>query len=377
MPPGTGLIETHMLQEIREQPAVVRRALAEAEEPARRIASQVLAHRVDLVVLAARGTSDHATLYAQYLLQYLNGILVALATPSVFTVYHRSVRLDHALVIGISQSGEAPDVVEVLRRAAEAGALTVAVTNFADSPLARSAQEVLLCHAGREYSVAATKTYTTTCAVLAALAAALPGGEQLAPHLASVADQIQSALASEEYVARAATRYAHANECIVLGRGFQYSTAREAALKLAQTRYVTALSFSTADFRHGPAALIERGAPVMVYAPSGPMLADSLEVLSWLGEQGADCVVISEDERALQLATTPIRLGLSPVQDSNAWPNCWSRWRISCPASCSPIFSRSRRVWIRITLADCRKSLERTEGVAKVADEVCPCHACA
>ena len=317
MPPATSLNETHMLQEIREQPAVVRRALADAKEPATRIASQVAARQVDLVVLAARGTSDHAALYAQYLLQYLNGIPVALATPSVFTVYHRSVRLDHALVVGISQSGEAPDVVEVLTRAAEAGALTVAVTNFADSPLARSAQEVLLCQAGREYSVAATKTYTTTCAVLAVLAAALPGGEQLAPHLAGVADQIQAALASEEHVARAVTRYAHANECIVLGRGFQYSTAREAALKLAETCYVTALPFSTADFRHGPAALIERGVPVMVFAPSGPMLADSLEVLSWLAEKGADCVVISEDERALQLATTPIRLGLSPVQNSN------------------------------------------------------------
>src|SRR5579884_3069532 len=301
---------THMLNEIREQPEAVRRALANTGDPVSRVAQEARQRGIDVILLAARGTSDHAALYGQYLFQYLNGIPVALATPSLFTLYGASLRLEHALVIGISQSGESTDIVQVVERAREAGALTVGITNIEGSSLAKTAQHTLLCHAGLERSVAATKTYTTTCAVLAMLAASLPGGEVLRHGIQQIPDLVTAALQSEDHIARLAERYVHARDCVVLGRVFQYSTARETALKLEETCYVVSTPFSTADFKHGPAALVDRGLPVILFAPPGRTAADSLELLQWLGERGADCLVITEDEHLQELATTSIRLAL-------------------------------------------------------------------
>ena len=301
---------THMLDEIQEQPAALRRALTSAVDPARQVALEAKQRDVDVVIIAARGTSDHAGLYAQYLFQYLNGIPVALATPSLYTLYGTSLRLGRALVIGISQSGESPDIVEVVAKARETGALTVGITNQEGSKLATAAQHSLFCNAGLERSVAATKTYTTTCAVLAMLAAFMPGGEPLREGIEQIPELAAAALKSEEIAARVAERYVHARDCVVLGRVFQYSTAREMALKLEKTCYVLATPFSTADFRHGPAALVERGLPVIVFAPPGRTSAEAHELLQWLHERGADCLVVTEDERLLELSTVSILLKL-------------------------------------------------------------------
>ncbi|GAC1346513.1 MAG: SIS domain-containing protein [Ktedonobacteraceae bacterium] len=302
--------QTHMLNEIREQPAALQRTLSSTASSVRQAALEAKQRQVNLVILAARGTSDHAALYAQYLFQYLNGIPVALATPSLYTLYGASLRLGRTLVIGISQSGESTDIVEVVAQARQAGALTVGITNQEGSQLARTAQHTLLCHAGFERSVAATKTYTTTCAVLAMLAAFLPGGELLRDSIEQIPELVTAALKSEEVVAHVAERYVHARDCVVLGRVFQYSTARETALKLEETCYVVATPFSSADFRHGPAALVDRGLPVIVFAPPGRTSSDSHELLQWLRERGADCLVVTEDERLQELATTCIRLEL-------------------------------------------------------------------
>src|SRR5256884_5680591 len=305
-PPG----RTHMLDEIQEQPEALRRTLTGTTEPARQVALEAQQRGIDVIILAARGTSDHAALYAQYLFQYLNGIPVALATPSLFTLYGASLRLERALVIGISQSGESPDIVEVVARSREAGAVTVGITNLEGSSLAKTAQHSLLCQAGLERSVAATKTYTTTCTVLAMLAACMPGGEVLQNGIQQVPELVAAALKSEDRIARLAERYVFARNCVVLGRVFQYSTAREMALKLEETCYIVSTPFSTADFKHGPAALVDRGLPVIVFAPPGRTSADSLELLQWLRENGADCLVVTEDERMQELATTSIRLEL-------------------------------------------------------------------
>lgn len=304
--------QTHMLQEIQEQPAALKRTLSNTLDSVRAVASEAQQHDVDLVILAARGTSDHAAIYAQYLFQYLNGIPVALATPSLYTLYGISPQLERALVIGISQSGESPDIGEVVSRAGQAGALTVGITNQEGSLLTTAAQHTLLCHAGPEHSVAATKTYTTTCAVLAMLAAFLPGGEAFRDEIQRIPELVAAALKSEEILARMAERYVQAHNCIVLGRVFQYCTAREIALKLEETCYVVATPFSTADFRHGPAALVERGLPVIVFASPGRTSTDSLELLQWLRERGAYSLVIAEEERLLELATIPVQLKLPP-----------------------------------------------------------------
>ena len=306
---------THMVDEIQEQPEAVRRTLANTSDPVRQVAQEAQRRGVDVVILAARDTSDHAALYAQYLFQYLNGIPVALATPSLYTLYGVSPRLEKALVIGISQSGESTDIIECLTRSREAGALTVGITNQQESPLSNAAEHTLLCHAGLERSVAATKTYTTTCTVLAMLAAQLPGGEPLRRGIEQLPALVTAALTSEEQVARVAERYVHARDCVVLGRVFQYCTARETALKLEETCYVVSTPFSSADFKHGPAALVDRGLPVILFAPPGRTAADSLALLQWLGEQGADCLVMTEDERMQERASTAIRLELPALPE--------------------------------------------------------------
>ncbi len=301
---------TYIWQEIHEQPEAIRHALDGSLAVIEQIAQEVKRREIDLIVLVARGTSDHAALYAQYVFQYVNGIPVALATPSIVTLYGARLRLQHALVIGISQSGAAPDVTSVIKQAREAGALTVGITNIEGSLLANSAEYALYCAAGQELSVAATKTYTTTCAILAQLAAHLPGGEALAGHVDRLPDLAAAALQSEATIAGVAPRYAHARDCVVLGRAFNYSTARETALKLSETCYLVATPFSTADFRHGPTAIIEYGRPVVLYATPGRTLADHYELLKLLKEKEADTIVISEDSRLLELATTPIPMHL-------------------------------------------------------------------
>jgi glucosamine--fructose-6-phosphate aminotransferase (isomerizing) len=297
-----------MLDEIREQPAALRRALLSARGTAQRIATQVERRDIRLMMIAARGTSDNAALYAQYLFQYLNQLPVALATPSLFTLYDSAPSLRDALVVGISQSGQATDVAEVLRQARTQGALTLAVTNAPRSPLALAADEVLECDAGAEHSVAATKTYTSTCAALAVLASCLPGGRDLFPVLERLPERVAGVLQHQAEIAAKVQRYVHAPECVVLGRAFQYSTARELALKFEETCYLISTPFSTADFRHGPAALVERGLPVFLIASPGPCLPDARSLLGWLRAHGADCVVISEDDALLDLATVAIRV---------------------------------------------------------------------
>lgn len=304
------LSTTYIWNEIHEQPLAIRHALDGSRETIKQIAAKVQKREIDLILLVARGTSDHAALYAQYVFQYLNGIPVALATPSIVTLYGAKLHLQHALVIGISQSGAAPDVTGVVQQAREAGALTVGITNAEGSLLAGAAEYALYCAAGPELSVAATKTYTTTCAILAQLAAHLPGGAALAEHIERLPDLAEAALQSEAMIASAAPRYVHARDCVVLGRTFNYSTARETALKLSETCYLVATPFSTADFRHGPTAIIEYGRPVVLYAPAGRTLADSYELLKLLNEKEADTIVVSEDPRLLDLATTPIHAQL-------------------------------------------------------------------
>ncbi len=297
---------TCIWNEIHEQPAAIRRALEGSLPVIEQVADEVRRREIDLIVLVARGTSDHAALYGQYVFQYLNGIPVALATPSIVTLYGARLRLRHALVIGISQSGAAPDVAGVVQQAREVGALTVGITNVEGSLLANTAEYALHCAAGPELSVAATKTYTTTCAILAQLAAHLPGGEGLSDHVNRLPDLAEAALRGEEDVASAVSRYVHARDCVVLGRAFNYSTARETALKLSETCYLIATPFSTADFRHGPTAIIEHGRTVILYAPPGRTLADNYELLKFLKGREADTIVIAEDSRLLDLATTPI-----------------------------------------------------------------------
>jgi glucosamine--fructose-6-phosphate aminotransferase (isomerizing) len=233
---------------------------------------------------------------------------VALATPSLFTLYRTPPRLRDALVFGISQSGQSPDIVAVVEEGRRQGALTVAVTNTPASPLAQAAEHVLPLDAGEERAVAATKTYTAQLAALALLSAHVANDREQLEELERLPGAVAETLALEPGIAQAAQRYAHADECVVLGRGYNYATAFEIALKLKELTYIVAEPYSSADFRHGPVAIVERGFPVIVIAPSGAVYDDMVGLTRDLAARQADIIAISTEQEPLQLARLPLGL---------------------------------------------------------------------
>jgi len=294
--------------EIREQPQVLATLLDREAEHARRIAATLRGERVKYVVIAARGTSDNAARYGQYLLGAHNHLPVALATPSLFSVYGQPPHLEDALVIGISQSGRSPDIVAVLAEGRRQGTPTLAITNDPDSPLAAQADQVLLLHAGQERAVAATKTYTAQLAALALLSCALAGDDDRLEQLRQVPRQVHLVLADEERIAQAVGRYRYMETCVVLGRGYNYATAFEIALKLKELNYLIAESYSSADFMHGPIAVVGSGFPALVIAPTGKMF-DTMRTFSLeLKARGAELLLISDRQELLAEAVTPLRL---------------------------------------------------------------------
>jgi glucosamine--fructose-6-phosphate aminotransferase (isomerizing) len=280
--------------EIREQPAVLARLLREARPAVGRVADAVRRHEVLHLVVAARGTSDHAATYAQYLFGVAHRLPVALAAPSILSIYGVEPRFDRALVVGISQSGASPDVVGVVEAGRRQGAPTIAITNDPGSPLAAAAEHVIDLAAGPERAVAATKTYTAELLALAMLSSAY-GGEEADPALEAIPEAVVAALATESEAAAAAAERAAMGSCAVIGRGYDYATAREWALKLKELAGVVADPYSAADFRHGPVALVRPGSPVLAVAPSGPAAADVAALLERLGrDHDADTLVLSD-----------------------------------------------------------------------------------
>jgi glucosamine--fructose-6-phosphate aminotransferase (isomerizing) len=295
--------------EIFEQPQRLASLLESQQQTAIEIAKAIQSRNVNYAFLAARGTSDNAGRYANYLWGAHNGLPLALATPSLFTYYQRPPRLNNALVVGVSQSGQSPDIVSVLEEGRRQNCLTLAITNIPDSPLARTADFVLDIQAGVEKAVAATKTYTNELMAIAMISAALSNSKESWSELASVSKWAGQALLLDKQIAQMAQRYRYINQCVVLGRGFNYATAFEWALKLKELTYVIAEPYSSADFQHGPIAMVEGGFPVMAVAPLGGVHESMLEMLTRLRkQQNAELVVISDDEKVLALAQSGIPL---------------------------------------------------------------------
>ena len=294
------------IQEIHEQPEVLARLLDE-ERPAVDAAVADLRRRPPSgVVLAARGSSDNAALYGHYLIETMLGVPAALASPSVVTLYRRTPRLRGMLVIGLSQSGRSPDIVEYVRAARGAGARTIAITNEARSPLARASHTTLLLHAGPERSVAATKTYTAQLTVLSMLVGGLARERRFVDG--------HRALASEDEIAVAARRSRTMERCLVTSRGYNYATAREAALKLKETSYVAAEPLSSADLLHGPIAVVGRRFPVVVIAPPGRVRPHLARITRELSARGAHIIAVSSDPAIAALARTVLPVP-SPVDE--------------------------------------------------------------
>ena len=310
----TTLEQTHLYREIHEQPDVLRRLLDEEEATAQALADLIHGRNIEHVVIAARGTSDNAGRYAQYVLGAMNGLSVGLAAPSLFTIYRRPPRFGNALVLGISQSGKSPDIVAVLAEARRQGALTAVLTNRTDSPLAEQGDVVINLRAGEERAVAATKTYTAELAAVALLSAALSGATEQAAALRGIPDAFTATLAVDDTIARVAPRYRYMQRCVVIGRGYNYATAFETALKLKEMTYTIVEPYSSADFLHGPLAMLEPGFPVIVIAPSGLMAAEAVEFTRTLRERQAEVIAVSDDPAVLDQARVPLALP-SPVPE--------------------------------------------------------------
>ena len=296
-----------MLKEITEQPAALERTIQAEESKVQRLGAFLRQRDIDLIVMVARGSSDNAALFGRYLLEITTGIPVSLAAPSVYTLYGARLKLQRALVIGVSQSGEGEDINQVMRYCRAGGAYTVGITNEAGSSMVNIVDETLLMHGGREQSVAATKTYTGQIMLFYMLARALGGGgAELAyetiPGYAARALELRPAV--EEMVAR----YVFMESCVVVGRGLSYANAYELALKLMETCYVVAERFSTADFFHGPLALVERQFPILLLAPPGVTLEGVKVLLNRLRELRADTLVLTGDRDAAGLASHALLL---------------------------------------------------------------------
>lgn len=282
-----------MLAEIREQPEVLVRLLGGEWRNAKDAADGLRARGFRSVLIAARGTSDNAALYAKYLFEVVLGVPTALASPSAFTLYGSEMDLGGVLAIGVSQSGESKDILRTVRRARELGAATLSVTNNEESSMAASADFHLFLRAGEERSVAATKTYTAELLALYMLADALRGANKPGDEAMELPEKARKIL---EAGWEGVERYRYADYLVVTSRGYNLATAQEAALKLMETSYVVAHSFSAADLRHGPIAMIGRDFPVIAVVPPGEARAGMKELVETLGKRGAEVAVISADE---------------------------------------------------------------------------------
>ncbi len=282
-----------MLEEIRQQPAALSKTLDAELRSTEKLKLRLEKQRPKFIILAARGTSDNAAQFGRYLLEITTGIPVSLAAPSIYTLYEASVDCRDALVVAISQSGESTDTNLVLERARQQGAFTIGITNESESTLARIAEHVIHVRAGKEKSVAATKTYTGQLLALYLLAYALGGAIKL-KDLARIPDWTKDALKLEKDITGIAERYRFMDHSVVVGRGLNYSNAFEFALKMMETCYVVAERFSSADFLHGPIAMVGSNFPMFLFAPSGVTWTSIKEMREKLVTLNAETLVITD-----------------------------------------------------------------------------------
>jgi len=295
-----------MAAEIAEQPRVFDHVLAGRAEVAA-AAARIAARRPRFALLAARGSSDHAALYAKYLIEVSLQLPAGLVSPSTTTLYDAKPDLSDVLFLTVSQSGGSPDLVEATRCAREAGALTVAVTNTPDSPLRTTAELSIDVGAGAELAVAATKTYTATLLSLYLLVDAVRGGD--AAEVAALGELAARTLdESADAVAEAVEHYRYVGRMVTTGRGYSSATAAEAALKLAETSYLAARAYSGADLLHGPVAAIDADTGVLAVTSLGRGGEAMRDVVAAVRERGADVLAVGSaaaDVGAARWITVP------------------------------------------------------------------------
>jgi glucosamine--fructose-6-phosphate aminotransferase (isomerizing) len=297
----------HLMRiEIFEQPATLARLVERAEIVLQPVAAA--GRRCAFAMLAARGSSDNASTYGKYLIEGLARTPTAQASPSLYTLYGTPPRLNNALVVGVSQSGAAADVIAVLEEGRRQSAVTLAITNTAGSPMTKAAEHVLLLEAGLERALAATKTVTGQCAAYALLAADLAGDAALKQDLRNLPDVVQQVLTLELELQRAAKLWLDAEQVVVIGRGYTYGAAGEIALKLKETCFIGAQAYSAADFLHGPLAMIEPGYPVVVLLNHDATLETTVQFMERVLQRGGNILCLATHQATARLQLTDARL---------------------------------------------------------------------
>ncbi len=298
-------------KEIRQQPDALKKLLLEGREEVEALAQDIQAKAPTYGLFAARGSSDNAARYAQYLYGIRNNLTCALAAPSFFSLYGANPNMRGSLAIGVSQSGQSPDIVGVIAAAKAQGALTVAITNEPGSPLAQASAHTIALRAGVESAVAATKTYTTELMALAMISCAMSGDESRWEELAKVPDLVQATIEKNSLIP-GLDAFREMKHLVVIGRGYNYSTAFETSLKIKETNYLVAEPYSVADLLHGPVAMIGDGFPVLLVAPKGKTHVDVPKILATVKERNARLIAISNDADVLSQAEIAIELPEMP-----------------------------------------------------------------
>lgn len=298
-----------LLSEILEQPAVLEKQLKEQKANVCEIAAQIKKNQPEFLYMIARGTSDHASIYGQYLFGIMNRIPTVFSAPSMSTFYGSGPCVKNALSVAISQSGKSPDLVITAADAKKQGSRLLVVTNTPASPLGEEADYLIDCMAGPEKATAATKSYTTSLMAFAMLSAALKDDPQMWADLEKVPGWVEEMFKYEETLEALAERYVHAPRCVVLGRGFNFATAKEWGLKMQELTYIMAEPYSSAVFEHGPIAMVETNFPVFNIAVEGAVLESQLPQIAKLRDTlGADVVTVTNNQQAADLSSRSIML---------------------------------------------------------------------
>ena len=286
--------KTFMEKEIQEEPGVLEKILENNIMRVERIKDYIKDKGITSVYISARGTSDNASNLGKYLIESLLGLPTALAAPSLFTIYNTPPVLRNTLVIGVSQSGRGEDVKEVMVEGKKQGAFCIAITNDVKSPIAEVADEILPCWAGEEKSVAATKTYLAEIFNLYLFGVILKDKKEILTSLYNIPGYVDKIISETSKVD--VERYHFMDRCIIIGRGFNYPTAMEFSLKLKETSYIFSESFSSADFLHGPLALVSSELPIFIFVPSGPTYSHLSELIGVLSEKHTEIFAFSFED---------------------------------------------------------------------------------
>ena len=296
--------ETLMWKEINETPAIFGRIFDANAETMAKLVAAIKAGKATNFVAAARGTSDHALIYFKYALEVNSNYTCGLSAPSVITLYKGKINYANSIVIGCSQSGKAADVLEVIKKGNEQGAITIAVTNDLESPMAKEAKYHLYCDAGLESSVAATKTFSAQLYLLLWLASELSEKKDYVFNLKNLKAEIETVIpVIDELTTKYADKFKDMKSGFVLSRGLTYAIALEATLKLQETSYIQMKGYAGSDFYHGPMAMVNDSTPVIIYCAKNDgdeemqaiVRADQIKLIEKMLSLGAPVLLVTND----------------------------------------------------------------------------------